>query len=104
MKYSKAPLDYSQQIEMLKKRGLLIADEKEATDYLKVISYFRLANYLRPMELDKEKHQYKPNSYFENAIDLYYFDKEQILSLAILYAYFWSFSLSCLLNGKVVSN
>ena len=28
------------------------------------------------MELDKEKHQYKPNSYFENAIDLYYFDKE----------------------------
>ena len=76
MKYSKAPLDYSQQIEMLKKRGLLIADEKEATDYLKVISYFRLANYLRPMELDKEKHQYKPNSYFENAIDLYYFDKE----------------------------
>ena len=61
---------------MLKERGLLIADEAEATDYLKVISYFRLANYLRPMERDKEKHLYKPNSYFENAIDLYYFDKE----------------------------
>ena len=76
MKYSKTPLDYNQQIEMLKKRGLLIADEKEATDYLKVISYFRLANYLRPMESDKEKHLYKTNSYFENAIDLYYFDKE----------------------------
>ena len=50
---------------MLKERGLLIADEAEATDYLKVISYFRLANYLRPMEQDKEKHLYKPNSYFE---------------------------------------
>ena len=53
---------------MLKKRGLLIADEEEAIHYLRVISYFRLANYLRPMESDKEKHLYKPNSYFENAI------------------------------------
>ena len=33
---------------MLKERGLLIANEAEANDYLKVISYFRLANYLRP--------------------------------------------------------
>lgn len=61
---------------MLKKRGLLIADEEEAIHYLRVISYFRLANYLRPMESDKEKHLYKPNSYFENAIRIYYFDKE----------------------------
>ena len=28
------------------------------------------------MELDKVTHQFKPNSYFENAIRLYYFDKE----------------------------
>lgn len=56
---------------MLKKRGLLIADEEEAIHYLRVISYFRLANYLRPMESDKEKHLYKPNSYFENAIRMW---------------------------------
>jgi abortive infection bacteriophage resistance protein len=60
----------------MKSRGLIIADEQKAINYLKVISYFRLANYLRPMEKDKETHLYKPNSYFDNAIDLYYFDKE----------------------------
>jgi len=76
MIYSKTPLDYNSIIEMMKSRGLIIADEQKAINYLKVISYFRLANYLRPMEKDKETHLYKPNSYFDNAIDLYYFDKE----------------------------
>ena len=76
MKYSKTPLDYEQLIQMLKERGLIIADEQKAIDHLRVISYFRLANYFRPMERDKENHLYKPNSYFENAINLYYFDKK----------------------------
>lgn len=43
---------------------------------MKIIGYFRLANYLRPMEQNKVTHIFKPNSYFKNAIDLYYFDKE----------------------------
>lgn len=76
MIYPKNPLDYDEQIKMLKARGLIIADEQKAINSLRVISYFRLANYLRPMEYDKENHLYKPNSYFENAIDLYFFDKE----------------------------
>ena len=76
MIYSKTPLDYEQLIQMLKERGLIIADEQKAIDHLRVISYFRLANYFRPMERDKENHLYKPNSYFENAISLYYFDKK----------------------------
>ena len=76
MIYSKNPLDYEEQINMLKNRGLIIADEQKAINCLKVISYFRLANYLRPMEYDKANHLYKPNSFFENAINLYYFDKE----------------------------
>jgi len=76
MIYSKNPLDYEEQIKMLKARGLIISDEQKAINSLRVISYFRLANYLRPMEYDKENHLYKPNSLFENAIDLYYFDKE----------------------------
>ena len=74
--YSKNPLDYDEQIKMLKDRGLIIADEQKAINSLRVISYFRLANYLRPMEYDKANHLYKPNSFFENAIDLYFFDKE----------------------------
>ena len=38
------------------------------------ISYFRLANYFRPMETDKLSHIFKPGSLFENAIQLYEFD------------------------------
>lgn len=57
-------------------RGLIINDEPSAERQLSIIGYFRLANYLRPMESDKINHIFKPGSTFENAIDLYYFDKE----------------------------
>ena len=61
---------------MLKERGLIIKDERQALEQLQIISYFRLASYLRPMEQDKENHTFKPYSTFENALNLYYFDKE----------------------------
>ena len=38
---------------MLKERGLIIRDDDKAISCLRVISYFRLANYFRPMEADK---------------------------------------------------
>jgi abortive infection bacteriophage resistance protein len=76
MEYSKSPISYIQQIAILKERGLLIQNEEQALKELHIISYFRLANYWRPMELDKTTHQFKPNSYFENALSLYYFDKK----------------------------
>ena len=57
-------------------RGLIINDEPSAERQLSIIGYFRLANYMRPMESDKINHIFKPGSTFENAIDLYYFDKE----------------------------
>lgn len=76
MLYTKLPLDFPQIIQMLKDRGLNIINDTKAIEQLQVISYFRLANYLRPMEQDKMNHTFKANSYFENALDLYYFDKE----------------------------
>jgi len=63
-------------MEMLKNRGLLFDNEQAAIEYLKVISYFRLANYWKPMERDKVNHIFKPNSKFENVVALYNFDKE----------------------------
>lgn len=74
--YTKRPLDLPQQIQMLKSRGLIIDDESLAERQLQIISYFRLAGYLRPMESDKTMHLYKSNSHFDNAVNLYYFDKE----------------------------
>ena len=76
MKYNKQPLDIPAQIAMLKARGLAIANEQKAQESLAIISYFRLAAYLRPMEADKTTHQYKHGASFENAIALYHFDAE----------------------------
>ena len=76
MKYNKQPLDIPAQIAMLKTRGLAIADEQKAKETLAVISYFRLAAYMRPMEADKVTHQYKIEASFENAYALYLFDAE----------------------------
>lgn len=76
MEYTKQPIDFPGQVEMLKERGLIIEDEQYALECLRIISYFRLANYLRPMEYEKVVHRFKPDSRFENAISLYYFDKK----------------------------
>lgn len=74
MKYSKQPLDYSEILDLLASRGLIIADRNKAIECLKVVSYFRLDNYFHPMESDKVRHIFKPGSTFENAMDLYRFD------------------------------
>lgn len=74
--YSKQPISIAGQMAMLKSRGLLFDDGCAATECLRIISYFRLANYWRPLEADKENHEFKPNSKFENVVALYNFDKE----------------------------
>ena len=63
-KYNKQPLEIHQQIAVLKKRKLIFHNEKNAYDKLKQISYFRLANYWKPMEQDKMTHVFKPQSTF----------------------------------------
>ena len=74
--YTKLPTSISDQIAMLKNRGLLFDDEQAAVEYLKIISYFHLANYWKPMESDKVNHIFKPKSKFENVVTLYNFDKD----------------------------
>ncbi len=97
MDYNKTALDYPQIITLLKRRNLLFANETVALKQLQIISYFRLANYLRPMEQDKVSHIFKPNSYFENAIDLYYFDKQL---RALLFTAIQSFEVA--LRSKII--
>lgn len=74
MKYSKQPLDYSEILDLLESRGLIIRDRNKVIECLKVVSYFRLDNYFHPMESDKVQHIFKPGSTFDNAMDLYRFD------------------------------
>ena len=72
--YTKQALSISEQIELLKSRGLNIADSSKTAKFLGEVSYFRFVQYLRPMEADKTSHQFKPNSRFEDAVALYNFD------------------------------
>jgi abortive infection bacteriophage resistance protein len=64
-RYTKQPISIADQIARQKSLGLIIADEAKAEKTLGQVSYFRFASYLRPMEADKQTHQFKPNSTFQ---------------------------------------
>jgi abortive infection bacteriophage resistance protein len=76
MLYEKQSIPLDEQIEQLKSRGLAITDEQYARHYLRNVSYYRLAGYWWPMQLDKIRHVFKPHSRFEDVIALYSFDSE----------------------------
>lgn len=69
----------SEQIELLKSRGLSIPDDCKAAEVLLDIGFYRLGFYAFPFEktfpsLDNRTHEYKPDASFADVIDLYYFD------------------------------
>jgi abortive infection bacteriophage resistance protein len=74
--YNKPALTYSEQITQLQDRGLEIANTKRATHLLESISYYRLSGYWFPMLFDKTNHKFKDNSTFQNAFDIYCFDRK----------------------------
>lgn len=83
--YIRKPLSIADQIIRLKSLGLVISEDSFAEKTLSEVSYFRFAEYLRPMEADKQTHLFKQNSTFENAVMLYEFDNSlrQLLFSAI---------------------
>ena len=60
---------------ILRQRGLEIENEDKALDCLRSISYFRLASYWKPMEIEETHHHFRPNNRFEEVVQLYLFDK-----------------------------
>ena len=76
MQYTKQAIDFSDQLTLLKQRGLIIDDEDKALRCLHSISYFRLTSYLVPMESDSDTHAFRPNSHLHTAIALYNFDRK----------------------------
>ena len=86
MQYSKPAISIDEQLVILQERGLIIDDIHEARDTLYRVSYFRLADYWRPMEVDKTSHIFKPNTHFNDILTIYRFDTElkQIIFNAIL--------------------
>lgn len=70
-----------EQIALLKERGMLFEDEQKAAFYLNHISYYRLKGYWWDMQADRVEHSFNPDSYFEEVINRYNFDRQLRLIL-----------------------
>lgn len=66
--------DVNQQIQLLKKRGMVFDFDKEKVkEFLLDIGYYRLGFYWYPFEIDSE-HNFKEGTKFTDIIKLYYLD------------------------------
>lgn len=74
--YKKPYLTFQEQLELLKKRGLAVTDDRIAIKYLKNIGYYRLSGYWHPFIDPNEKDRFISGTKFEEAVDLYVFDKK----------------------------
>lgn len=78
-KHYKSP---EQLVTLLKKRGLIIQDERKAESYIRNVGFYRLSAYLYPLlDSPKEQQIFKSGSSFDMASSLYDFD--QALRVAI---------------------
>mgnify|MGYP000999507880 CR=1 FL=1 len=71
----------TEQIALLKQRGMLFRDEEKAPHFFKNISYYRLKGYWWDMQIDTKNHSFKPHTYFEDIIERYNFDRHLRLIL-----------------------
>lgn len=77
MHYVKPPLTFDDQVKLLMQRGLLIPDREKAIHYLSNISYYRLSAYMLPFQIPQDSsHRYKPNTSFDDILELYVFDRD----------------------------
>lgn len=66
-------LTYTQQIELLKKRGLIITDDRKAEAILRRANYYRLSAYSLTLRLDDV---FYPDVTLEDIVELYDFDAD----------------------------
>jgi abortive infection bacteriophage resistance protein len=76
MKFTKPPLTYQEQIELLVSRGMRIENYGRARRFLTHLNYYRLTAYWLPFEQDHATHTYKPGTTFDQVIEHYIFDRE----------------------------
>ena len=78
---NKPSFTIDQHIDLLKSRGMLFRSEPQAAIFLKNVSYYRLKGYWWDMQTDYTLHTLKPNTYFEDIVDRYNFDRHLRLIL-----------------------
>lgn len=79
--YDKPATTYSQQIDILRSRGMIINNPDRAEFYLKHLNYYRLAGYWLPFEENHDVHRLQKGVRFESVLGLYQFDRELRLLL-----------------------
>lgn len=85
MKFCKPPIDIDAQVALLKRRGLIIADEDAARHYPQFVGYYRLAGYALPFQINYNadgSHRFISGASFADVLDLYIFDRK--LRLAVM--------------------
>ncbi len=77
IKYSKTYKSTTEHLNILQERGLTILNIEQAKSHIDNIGYYRLSAYFYPLlSFPKNNHQYKANSTFDQAINIYCFDKK----------------------------
>lgn len=72
---TKKPLTIQDQLDLLQARNMQFKEIADAPHFLANISYYRLKGYWWEMQDDKINHHFKADSFFEDVIDLYNFDR-----------------------------
>lgn len=79
MKYEKPPLTYQAQINLLKSRGVVFADEVKAAYQLANVSYFRLSAYMFPFKKNirgEIVNEFRYGTTWKDIYDMYVFDRK----------------------------
>jgi abortive infection bacteriophage resistance protein len=78
MKFTKPATSIDDQLALLRRRGMVIADDVSARHYLQHISYYRLRAYWLPYEapVANGDHGFLPDTRFEDVLALYVFDRQ----------------------------
>lgn len=77
--YNKPPLAYSEQVELLKSRGLIINYEERTQRHLENISYYRLSAYMIPYRQKKNgilTDRFNQGTSWDDIYNLYVFDRK----------------------------
>jgi len=75
--FEKPPITVSEQLELLKQRGLTILDKERASRFLEVVTLFRLSPYMRPFQNSSDiNHSFVPGTTLRQIVTVYNFDRE----------------------------
>lgn len=74
--FTKPALSIERQLQLLKDRGLQVADDERAKRYLRNIGYYRLGGYCLKLRAAGPDHKFLPGTSFDDILNLYIFDRK----------------------------